>query len=181
MWWWLQWTSTAFPAGMLPGEQASWCLLQYLNLTKLRARHASLFRSKRPATCNLLCQNRHRRPSTALSVSDRAAVVCRVSCLAALACVLLGAHHWALAAGAVLWAVVVAVSRAAMGRHYLGDVTAGLLLGLVTAATVTRVGTAAAAAATVQCQSCKERFRLHYFSHEGLQCALMTDSFPLSS
>ena len=38
-----------------------------------------------------------------------------------------------------LWALTVALSRAAMGRHYLGDVCAGLLLGLATSATLGKV------------------------------------------
>lgn len=64
----------------------------------------------------------------------------RVSCLAVLACVCCLPHHWAFALLAGLWAVAVALSRAVMGRHYLGDVLAGLLLGIVSAGVVTRVG-----------------------------------------
>lgn len=37
------------------------------------------------------------------------------------------------------WAVSTAVSRALMGRHYLGDVCVGLLLGFVTMALVSKV------------------------------------------
>ena len=45
----------------------------------------------------------------------------------------------ALAILTTLWALSVAMSRAAMGRHYVGDVLAGLLLGLVTNATLGKV------------------------------------------
>ena len=38
-----------------------------------------------------------------------------------------------------VWAVVTALSRALMGRHYVGDVGVGLLLGLVTVGIGTRV------------------------------------------
>lgn len=44
----------------------------------------------------------------------------------------------ALAIGA--WAAAVAVSRCLMGRHFLGDVLAGLLVGIMTTAVVTKVG-----------------------------------------
>ena len=66
----------------------------------------------------------------------------RVSCLAGLACVCCGFGHWAVALLAATWAIVVALSRAVMGRHYLGDVTAGLLLGIVSTAVITKVSTA---------------------------------------
>ena len=36
--------------------------------------------------------------------------------------------------------MVTALSRALMGRHYLGDVMAGLLVGVATTAIVTKVG-----------------------------------------
>lgn len=38
-----------------------------------------------------------------------------------------------------MWAVIVAFSRCVMGRHYLSDVVAGLLLGVLTIAFVTQV------------------------------------------
>jgi membrane-associated phospholipid phosphatase len=44
----------------------------------------------------------------------------------------------ALAAAAAAWAATLALSRCAMGRHYLGDVAAGLALGVATAGAVTR-------------------------------------------
>ncbi|KAK9792681.1 hypothetical protein WJX73_009700 [Symbiochloris irregularis] len=62
----------------------------------------------------------------------------RVSALAAFAYVCCAHQSWGLVIAAAAWAVTVAVSRAAMGRHYLGDITAGLLLGLVTVAIVTK-------------------------------------------
>ena len=40
---------------------------------------------------------------------------------------------------AAAWAVVVAFSRCMMGRHYLSDVLAGLLLGVATLAILTQV------------------------------------------
>ncbi|GAB4815928.1 hypothetical protein N2152v2_002974 [Parachlorella kessleri] len=40
---------------------------------------------------------------------------------------------------ALAWAVTTALSRAAMGRHYLGDVLAGLLVGVLNVAILTRV------------------------------------------
>ena len=42
-------------------------------------------------------------------------------------------------AAAAGWAVTVAFSRCVMGRHYLSDVIAGLLLGVLTVALVTQV------------------------------------------
>ena len=40
---------------------------------------------------------------------------------------------------AAVWGVVTAASRAAMGRHYIGDVCAGMPLGILTVAVVTKV------------------------------------------
>lgn len=59
----------------------------------------------------------------------------RVSCLAMLAWI---CWRWQYAAAAAAWAVTVAISRAIMGRHYLGDVIAGLLLGFASAALLTQ-------------------------------------------
>ena len=39
----------------------------------------------------------------------------------------------------VAWALVTALSRCLMGRHFLGDVLAGLLVGVLTTAVVTKV------------------------------------------
>ena len=38
-----------------------------------------------------------------------------------------------------LWGVVVALSRALLGRHYLGDVCAGAVIGLLNTALITKV------------------------------------------
>ena len=40
---------------------------------------------------------------------------------------------------ATVWAVVTALSRAAMGRHYVGDICAGMPLGILTVAFTTKV------------------------------------------
>ena len=50
---------------------------------------------------------------------------------------LAGTHPGA-AAGVAAWALALALSRAAMGRHYLSDVAAGLLVGVATTGIVTR-------------------------------------------
>lgn len=42
-------------------------------------------------------------------------------------------------ATAGVWALTVAFSRCVMGRHYLSDVIAGLMLGVLTVALVTQV------------------------------------------
>ncbi|PSC70048.1 choline-phosphate cytidylyltransferase 2 [Micractinium conductrix] len=62
----------------------------------------------------------------------------RVSFVALLAAVLLAHTRPWLCAGMAGWALATALSRAAMGRHYLSDVLAGLLLGVATVALVTR-------------------------------------------
>lgn len=41
----------------------------------------------------------------------------------------------------VVWGLVTAFSRCLMGRHFLGDVLAGLLVGVLTTAVVTQVWT----------------------------------------
>ena len=63
-------------------------------------------------------------------------VVRRVSYIAGFTLVVFAASHLGPALAVAAWALIVAVSRAAMGRHYVGDVMAGLLLGLATTATV---------------------------------------------
>ena len=40
---------------------------------------------------------------------------------------------------ATVWGVVTALSRAAMGRHYVGDICAGMPLGILTVAFTTKV------------------------------------------
>ena len=59
--------------------------------------------------------------------------------MAAFACVYF--FHWSslVCFVAVMWAVMTALSRAAMGRHYVGDIFAGMPLGLITVAIVTKV------------------------------------------
>ena len=42
-------------------------------------------------------------------------------------------------AAIAVWAAVTALSRCLMGRHYLGDVVAGILTGVGTAAAVSKV------------------------------------------
>ena len=64
---------------------------------------------------------------------------CRVAFLAVFTWMFYAARLPALAILTTLWALSVAMSRAAMGRHYVGDVLAGLLLGLVTNATIGKV------------------------------------------
>lgn len=49
-------------------------------------------------------------------------------------------NHTLLCLAAVVWALVTASSRAMMGRHYVGDVLAGALLGVMTTAVITQVG-----------------------------------------
>ena len=63
----------------------------------------------------------------------------RVSFIAVFILAVFAATHLWPAASVAAWALLVAASRAAMGRHYVGDVTAGLLLGLGTTATVFKV------------------------------------------
>jgi hypothetical protein len=65
---------------------------------------------------------------------------CRASFVALFAAALLGRTRPWLCGGVAVWALTTALSRAAMGRHYLSDVLAGLLLGAVTVGIVTRVG-----------------------------------------
>ena len=64
---------------------------------------------------------------------------CRAAFLALYATAWLADSRPALAAGVALWAVLVAVSRCLMGRHFLGDILAGLLVGVMTTAVVTKV------------------------------------------
>ncbi len=45
---------------------------------------------------------------------------------------------------ATIWGVVTALSRAAMGRHYVGDICAGMPLGMLTVALTTKVTSEAA-------------------------------------
>jgi membrane-associated phospholipid phosphatase len=61
-----------------------------------------------------------------------------------MACVVLNNPHneaqsFYLAAAAAVWGLTVALSRCVMGRHYLSDVVAGILVGVVTVGLVTQV------------------------------------------
>ena len=64
---------------------------------------------------------------------------CRAIFIAGFACVCWGWGNRPLCAAIAAWGLATAVSRALMGRHYLGDVAAGTALGLVTTALVTQV------------------------------------------
>lgn len=77
----------------------------------------------------------------------------RVSFVALLAWVLMGQARPGLCACVAAWALATALSRAAMGRHYLSDVLAGLLLGFVTVGIVTRGTFSASGLAVSQQQS----------------------------
>ena len=66
-------------------------------------------------------------------------VICRAFYVGAFACVYL--RQWSLSVCLLvaIWSITTAASRAAMGRHYVGDVCAGIPLGLLTVAIVTQV------------------------------------------
>lgn len=65
--------------------------------------------------------------------------VCRVTFLAIYVRMWLHERHMGAAAAIAVWAAVTALSRCLMGRHYLGDVVAGILTGVGTAAAVSKV------------------------------------------
>ena len=65
--------------------------------------------------------------------------MCRVVSLAIFALMWLHERHAKLAVAVCVWAAVTALSRCLMGRHYLGDVVAGAMTGLATAATLSKV------------------------------------------
>ena len=54
----------------------------------------------------------------------------------------LHARHMGVALAIVMWAAATALSRCLMGRHYLGDIIAGVVTGVATAATLSKVGPA---------------------------------------
>lgn len=66
----------------------------------------------------------------------------RVTFLAAFALMWLHARHMGVALAIVVWAAGTALSRCLMGRHYLGDIIAGIVTGVATAATLSKVGLA---------------------------------------
>ena len=75
----------------------------------------------------------------ALSLPPINVPTCRAFYVAAFACVYFS--HWSnlVCILAAIWAIFTALSRAAMGRHYIGDICAGMPLGLLTVAVVTKV------------------------------------------
>ena len=72
-------------------------------------------------------------------ISSTATSWCRAFYVAVFACVY--CYKWSilLCLLAAAWGVATALSRAAMGRHYLGDICAGMPLGVLTVAFVTKV------------------------------------------
>lgn len=77
----------------------------------------------------------HAGPLSLLSFLD----IYRASFLALYALIWLSGSHLPLAIAATVLGLTIALSRCLMGRHYLGDVVAGLLLGIATTAVVTQV------------------------------------------
>lgn len=65
--------------------------------------------------------------------------MCRASFIALFAAVCWGHTSRPLAAAVLAWGLATAVSRALLGRHFLGDVVAGCCVGAATTAAVTRV------------------------------------------
>ncbi len=76
----------------------------------------------------------------------------RVSYVAAYTMVCLAQHSLLLNLLVCGWAVITALSRALMGRHYIGDVVVGLLLGILTTAVVTKVVTCSQALSLSLCK-----------------------------
>lgn len=68
-----------------------------------------------------------------------AAPACRAAFLALFAAACLADAQPAIATAVVVWGAVVALSRCLMGRHFMGDILAGLLVGVATTAVVTQV------------------------------------------
>ena len=64
----------------------------------------------------------------------------RVTFLALFAAAWLAGSRPEAALAIATWAAAVAISRCLMGRHFLADVLAGLLVGIMTTAVVTKVG-----------------------------------------
>jgi membrane-associated phospholipid phosphatase len=73
-------------------------------------------------------------------MSNAHACTCRATFLALFAAAWLSGSQPALAQAVGAWALAVALSRCLMGRHFLGDILAGLLVGIMTTAVVTQVG-----------------------------------------
>ena len=64
---------------------------------------------------------------------------CRASFVAIFVCLYAARRSIALCCLACFWGAATAVSRAIMGRHYIGDICAGIPLGILTIAIVTQV------------------------------------------
>ena len=65
--------------------------------------------------------------------------MCRVTFLAIYVWMWLRERHVGGTAAIAVWAAVTSLSRCLMGRHYLGDVVAGILTGVGTAAALSKV------------------------------------------
>lgn len=63
----------------------------------------------------------------------------RASFIAFFAAVCWGHTSRPLAVAVLAWGLTTAISRALLGRHFLGDVVAGVLVGAATTAVVTKV------------------------------------------
>ena len=102
-------------------------------------------------------------------------VLCRVSYVAAYTMICLAQHSLLLSTLVCGWAVVTALSRALMGRHYLGDVVTGLLLGVVTTAVVTQVmSLLALSSISSKCVDLSHGvFTLHLEKQESPGCSLL--------
>lgn len=65
--------------------------------------------------------------------------MCRATFLSLYALLWLSGSQLPWALPVMLWGLVTAFSRCLMGRHFLGDVLAGLLVGVLTTAVATKV------------------------------------------
>ena len=70
---------------------------------------------------------------------DRLLFACRVGYIAAFGLLCIIERNVLLSLLLSSWALATALSRALMGRHYVGDVLIGLCTGLLTTAIVTKV------------------------------------------
>ncbi|KAK9847795.1 hypothetical protein WJX84_009050 [Apatococcus fuscideae] len=62
----------------------------------------------------------------------------RVAYMAGFACVIAAANGSHMGVATTVWGTVVALSRALLGRHYLGDICAGALVGILNTALITK-------------------------------------------
>ena len=72
-------------------------------------------------------------------LTEHCVLACRAFYVAAFAYVYFSQWSTAICVLAAFWGATTALSRAAMGRHYVGDICAGMPLGILTVATVTQV------------------------------------------